>query len=263
MIDPRGLGYIRDRIKQPGEDPDLLFSDHEAALTTPPPSFSLVEYILSVLDQGQLGSCVANAITQALRMRQAIQGVVGAELGSRLFLYWCARAAAHTTGQDAGTMPRTAFEQLNKFGLPPEEEWPYSDGPDLFKRQPSQAAIRAAYDLHAPTEYRSISSTGNARIADMKRAIAAGFPVPFGVSVSNAFCQGNFDASKPILPPTSDIAGGHCLLAVGYDGDNFDIQNSWGEDFGYEKGRIWFSPQYILQATDPWQVDHAAVEGEV
>ena len=62
--------------------------DHDAApkLRTAgplPTSISLANQILSILDQGNLGSCVAQATAQALRASLVHQGVVVPTLASR------------------------------------------------------------------------------------------------------------------------------------------------------------------------------------
>lgn len=266
----RGLGWLKDKPKLLGEAPDHLFEDFKAerALGAAPVTFSLAELVLKVLDQGQLGSCVSNATAQALRMRLVAQGVSAPPLPARLMIYYLARAVDHATSVDAGTYPRVAMEILNKFGFAPESLWPYSDkndssAKDPFKLMPTMEVFQAAFDQHAPTKYVRITSSGNQRLVDLKTAIAGGFPVIFGCNVSEAFCQGDFDASKPLDPPAAkDSAGGHCMIFEGYDGDDLTVLNSWSEDFG-EKGRIKFSPKYLAACDDLWAIDHTPVEGEV
>lgn len=259
----RGLGWLKDRPKFSDEKPDWAFGPFAATRfgASAPPAASLDDLVLTVLDQGSLGSCVANAGLQAVRMRHIAQGVASPRLGSRLMAYYLARAVDHLTSIDSGTYPRTLFEILNKFGFCPEEVWPYDVGPMPFKTMPSSKAFHDAFDQRAPTVYRRISSTGNDKIGDVKRAIAGGFPVVFGCSVDEAFTQGLFDVNDAIRPPRSNIAGGHCMLFVGYSGDTFRVLNSWSEDFGIQ-GRVLFSPEYVLECDDLWIVEHAPVQGE-
>jgi C1A family cysteine protease len=256
------LGYLRDRPKQPWEDPDWSFTAFAAGrFGAPPPADDLSSLVVDVLDQGNLGSCVLNSAFQAIRMRHVAQGVHAPKLGSRLMGYYLARAVDHLTAVDSGTYLRTAFEVLNKFGFCSEDVWPYNDGPELFMRMPNSKAFHDAFDLHAPTVYRRISTTGNDRILDVKRAIAGGFPVCFGCAVDNAFTHGNFDPAEPLMPPRADIAGGHAMTIIGYSGDVFRVLNSWSSDFGVD-GRVYFSPEYVMEAQDLWIVEHAPVEGE-
>lgn len=246
------LGWLRDKPKAPGEPPD-----HDAgpllASAPIPASHSNRRLIVDVLDQGQLGSCVANAIMQAVRASHVAQGVMAPRLGSRLYGYWCSRAYEHQTGVDSGTYLRDFFRGLNKFGFCPEVAWPYDVS--RFADMPPAAAFRAAFDQHSPTVYKSIANGSYQRIDPIKRAVAAGYLVCFGTLVSEAFV-GKPLPSAPLPPPEGQpIAGGHALCVVGYDGDTFDVLNSWGDHWG-ESGYCRFSADYMAwgQTQDLWIV---------
>lgn len=252
----RGLGYKRDVHS----DADILYG---AALAGAVPTVALLtDQVTEVLDQKSLGSCVANAGAQALRMALMREGVQEPTLPSRLFGYYFARSIDHTTGEDAGTHPRSFFRAVNKLGFPPEELWPYSDDPQTFKRMPSFSALHAAFDSHAPTDYQRIAGTGEAKIQAVKRALAAYRPVVFGCLVDEAFCEGSFDATEPLAPiDEAHAVGGHCMLFDGYDGDRFRVLNSWSDQWG-EAGRCWFTPEAVIAATDLWVVAHTPMPGE-
>jgi C1A family cysteine protease len=127
---------------------------------------------------------------------------------------------------------------------------------------PSFSALRAAYDAHSPTDYRRIVGSGEQKLQAVRRALADGFPVIFGCGVDDAFCQGAFDATKPLSPPAPNrVVGGHCMTLVGYDGDAFHVLNSWSEEWG-EQGYCWFAPEYLLECTDLWAIHHTPVQGE-
>ncbi len=278
----RGLGYIRDRHKGFGATPDWRF---EARFKEgPPPSASTRELVVDVLDQGRIGSCVANAILQVLRMGHVRQGVVKPELGSRLMAYYLGRAVEHRTLDDAGTQLRLVFQTLNQFGFCPESVWPYSDLEDgarllegmwkfdanldkakaPFRRMPSGEAMSRAFDQRSPTEYHRIYETGYGRVEAVKHAISQGLPVAFGTLVSEPFCENKL-GSQPLDPPTGlVIAGGHAMVIVGYDGDTFEVLNSWGTGFG-EGGYCQFSADYLAwsETSDLWTCVHSPVEGEV
>lgn len=251
------LGYLPDPRKLLHEEPDwdaidVLGSDAvvEQASTR--------HLIVDVLNQGGLGSCVANAIFQAIRASHVRQGVVSPKLGSRLFGYFFSRAFHHMTGHDSGTHLRTFCQALNKFGFPAEESWPYDDGGESFKRVPSSKVVRLAYDQKSPTSYRRIYESGYERIEAIKRAIKAEHLVCFGTDVSEAFAQGN-DGVTPIDPPTSEpIAGGHAMCVTDFRGDDFGILNSWGAGYGQD-GYVRFTADYLAwnQTRDLWVIEHS------
>ena len=249
------LGWLPDKPKRPGEPPD-----HDAApllAATPiPPAASNRRLIVDVLNQGQLGSCVANAIMQAIRASHVHQGIAGPRLGSRLYGYWCSRAFEHATAVDGGTYLRDFFRGLNKFGFCPEDAWPYDVS--RFADLPSAAAFRAAFDQRSPTVYKSIVNAGLQRLDPVRRAVAAGYLVCFGTLVSEAFVREPLPAA-PLPPPEGEpIAGGHAMVVVGYDGDVFEVLNSWGDGWG-ERGYCRFSSDYLAwgQTQDLWIVTQA------
>jgi len=270
-----GLGYIIDT-------PDDR--DHNAlkAIKTSTAPYSVARSILTrTLDQGGLGSCTCNAAGQAIRAAE-ISALMAAGMGledaqatiefmSRLFPYYFARAISHETQIDAGTMIRFVFMVLNTFGFCRESMWGYSDDSDprtgKFAKMPSGAAVRAAYDqcLTAAGDkvvhYARIASTGNARVNDVKRAIADGHLVVFGTSVTEAFCADmTANSMLPMAPPkvTDKIAGGHAMVWGGYHGDDFDTLNSWGEGYG-DGGWFKMSAEYVAapETSDLWIVQRA------
>lgn len=238
---PGKLGWRPDPPKLAGQRPDL---DAGELLGTapPPPSATTAALIRDILNQGGASSCVLNSIMQNVRAAHVRAGIVDPELGSRLFGYWFSRAYHHETNDDAGTYLRTAFAALVKFGFCRESFWPYTDDGAVIRKMPSMQAIREAYDQKNPTEYRRIYSTGAARVDDIKRAIAAGYPVSFGTDVGPEIDA--TDGRSPLDPPRGTILGGHAMLWDAYDGDVFSTVNSWGAGYG-DGGRLQMSADYV------------------
>src|SRR5271165_5268737 len=86
-----------------------------------------------VYDQGQLGSCTANAVAAALdfeRYKQKENFITP----SRLFIYYNERKDDHTVGSDSGATIRESVKAVAKYGACPEVEWPYDI--KIFKRKP-------------------------------------------------------------------------------------------------------------------------------
>lgn len=253
------LGYRADPPKPHGEEPD--WAAEELLGTAPvPAAASARQLVLSVLNQGRMNSCVANAGLQAVRASHVRQGAKEPALGSRLFAYYMSRAAHSEVAVDGGTYLRTFFDCLNKFGFPPESAYPYVDDGSTFARMPSTSAVRAAFDQRNPTVYRKIVSEGVDRIEHIKRAVAAGHLVCFGTEVSREFVQGvDFGGLTPLLPPLAlPIAGGHAMAVAAYAGDRFEVVNSWGRAWG-DDGWAYFSADYLAWegSRDFWIVEHA------
>jgi C1A family cysteine protease len=86
----------------------------------------------------------------------------------------------------------------------------------------------------------------------IRAALASGKPVVFGMDVDIAF----LDNSGPnvIGPAEGAAVGGHAMCVVGYDGEDFEIVNSWGptwRDGGFAR----LTAARMETATDLWAVD--------
>jgi len=254
----RGFGWLPDLPKRASaERPDWTFE--EAMLRAPskavlPEAHSNSRLVLSVLDQLELGACVACAGFQAIRMAEVRQGVAAPKLGARLFNYYLSRAAHGLAAFDAGTQLRTFFWTLNKFGFLSEDSYPFGYDIHRFAESPPAIAYTRALDQKSPTRYWGIGE-GPARIDQVKRAVSLGYGVCFGVQVGAPFADWQIDPGTPLDPPSARaVTFGHAMLIEGYGGDVFTVLNSWGEQFG-DRGRCLFTADYINAAHSVWVVE--------
>lgn len=183
----------------------------------------------AVEDQGNLGSCTANAIAGALEFLDKVDGKVTE--ASRLFIYWFERERIGQVLSDSGAYIRDGVKVCRSKGYCDEALWPYDVA--QFKRRPNQAARLDAAKRIIKGYYRC------ATLADVKAALASGLPVVFGFSVySSAMTDAVAKTGDIPLPSTSDTQeGGHAVLAVGYDDatQRLRFRNSWGVAWG-DKG---------------------------
>ena len=238
----RALGYRRD----PVDGRDWSIGRLGLALSVPA-SASLRGHVDAVLDQGPTQSCVANAWAQALRIGDHIDGQRSPALGSVLFLYYNARAWHDDEDTDAGTYLRTCAQGLVRFGRAPDRIWPFDVA--RVNTRPSWKAYRAAFDLRGPRGYYRIP---NGDLASVRSAVAAGKPVVFGMSVDLAFLYD--DGPLVIGDAEGPSVGGHAMCVVGYEGDNFEIVNSWGTGWR-DRGFARLTASRLATATDLWAVD--------
>jgi C1A family cysteine protease len=73
-----------------------------------------------VYDQGELGSCTANAIAAILE-HQEMRESEGAITPSRLFIYYGERAIEGTIKEDSGAQIRDGIKVVAGEGAPPEK----------------------------------------------------------------------------------------------------------------------------------------------
>jgi C1A family cysteine protease len=204
-----------------------------------------------VLDQGQLGSCTANALANAHLFNQLLQ--TGGEdlLPSRLFIYWNERNLEGSVDSDAGAQIRDGIKVLAKLGAPPESLWPYDIS--RFATKPTANAFRVAL-AHQALTYQRVTRS----LPQLKGALALGFPVVFGFTVYESF-ESEAVAKSGVAPlpgPTERSVGGHAVMAVGYDDSKqvFRVMNSWGNGWG-QKGFFTLPYAYLTSselAADFW-----------
>lgn len=210
-----------------------------------------------VYDQGQLGSCTANAIAGALEFDQMKQNETPFITPARLFIYYNERAAEGTTESDAGAAIRDGIKSVNRQGACPETEWPYDI--NQFAVQPPQNCYADAV-LHKAVSYQRLSQN----VLVMKSCLASGSPFVFGFSVYDSFESDQVAATGIVPMPdrNENMLGGHAVLAVGYQEDKqcFIVRNSWGDQWG-DKGYCYMPYQYLLDgglASDFWTIRSVA-----
>jgi len=218
-----------------------------------PPSVRLRPVCPPVVDQGELGSCTANAIAVALQFDQMKQKLADVFLPSRLFIYYNERVMEGTVNEDAGAMIRDGIKSVSKEGAPHEKLWPYVIA--KFKTKPTAAAYKDALK-HRAVLYQRLTQT----IDQLKGCLAAGYPFVFGFSVYESFeTQAVAKTGKVPMPkPKEKLLGGHAVLAVGYDDSlkRFEVQNSWGTGWG-DKGYFTIPYDYLTDANladDFWTI---------
>jgi hypothetical protein len=228
-----------------------------------PSQVKLSDLITAILDQLSLGSCAAQAVTQAVHGAQVRAGIVDAPYQSRLRLYRYARAILGDPQSDSGTSLRACLDVDRKLGFCPESAWPYEI--DKFKLMPPAEAERLSHDQIGQIGHYRIDSTGDRRLEEIQDALASRFLVVFGTQVSDKFLAYG-PGSAPLEAPTAaeNILGGHGLVFGGYEKINygasvvFDVVNSWSDNYG-DHGWCRFSESYVADSrtADLWIVESA------
>lgn len=209
---------------------DHLYAAPVAALQALPASADLRSQCPPVYDQGQLGSCTANAIAAAMqfeRMKQKLNDFIP----SRLFIYYNERLIEGTVNSDSGAMIRDGIKSVGNQGDCPETEWPYNIA--NFAEKPPAKCYRDAVKHKAILYQRLIRN-----LNQMRGCLAAGYPFTVGFSVYESFesQQVSQTGNAPMPAAGEKLLGGHAVLAVGYDDSQqrFILRNSWGSNWGMQ-----------------------------
>lgn len=207
-----------------------------------------------VYDQGELGSCTANAIAGALEFDRRKQNLPDFT-PSRLFIYFNERVMEHTVYSDSGAQIRDGIKSVAKQGVCPENEWIY-DIAKFATRPPAQCYTDALRDR--ALTYQRVQQN----LTQMQACLASGLPFVFGFSVYESF-ESQDVAGRGIVPmplPDEQLLGGHAVLCVGYRNDvkRFIIRNSWGTGWGVNGSGYCEMPyDYLLDknlADDFWVI---------
>ncbi|MEJ2697988.1 MAG: C1 family peptidase [Candidatus Sulfobium sp.] len=233
-----------------------------------PSSVDLRQWFSPVEDQGNLGSCTANAGVGVVEYfeRRAFGKHINA---SRLFLYKVTRNMLHWTG-DTGAFLRSTMAALVLFGVPPEEYIPYVTAD--FDKEPSAFCYAFAQNYQAISYYR-LDPPGTSRkdlLTQIKKNLVAGLPSMFGFTVYSSYVQAKTTGKIPYPVKGEKTVGGHAIVAAGYD-DSMKIKNttegesetkgallirnSWGSGWG-DGGYGWLPYDYVLTglAVDWWSL---------
>lgn len=242
------------------------------ALKLPPySSWSLREYFSPVENQGNLGSCSAQAAVGIVEyfQRRAYNKYLN---GSRLFVYKTTRNLMQVTG-DSGAWLRNTMGALVLCGIAPEIYWPYTDAVPAFDQEPP-SFIYSVADNYRTLRYFSHDSwganiPGKDVLASVKKYLLAGIPSMFGFYGFASFNSSQVQGEIPYPGPDEHSIWGHAIVAVGYDDDRkitntsysttttgaLIIRNSWGAEWG-DGGYGWLPYAYVENklALDFWSL---------
>ena len=210
-----------------------------------------------VESQGSIGSCSANAITNAYELCVNQNYPEYFTHLSRLFIYYNTRSEYGEIQRDEGIFLRDGLKSLSKFGVCSEELWPYNE--DKFDNQPTEECYEDAKKRKI-LKYQKLIS-----IYYITEVLNNNKPVVFGMEIYDSFMDLNDRISTVNFPSRKEKSlGGHAMCMVGFDLTKrlFLTKNSFGTSWG-DNGYCWIPFDYIKQeGYDIWTFDIPNQTGE-
>ncbi len=235
-----GFGWVPDLPDQR----DFLYSAPIVIMKKLPSKIDLRSKCPVVYNQGNLGSCTANALCGAFEFERRKQKLKDF-MPSRLFVYYNERVAIKTVNSDSGANIRDGIKSLNDQGVCPETEWKYII--DKFAEKPP----KKCYDDALKCTVKSYQRVSNTNLNQLQGCLAEGFPFVFGFTVYESFNSREMaDTGVMPMPEKKEkILGGHAVMAVGYDDKKqaIIVRNSWGNHWG-AKGYFYMPYAYITNS---------------
>lgn len=249
------LGYAPSKIQRRYDyRPDLpdkrdYYFKYAPAVALPD-TIDLRSQMSRIEDQGQLGSCTANAWVGVIEYLDKVKDG-HYHNWSRLFLYYNERALHGEENQDNGAYIRDGAKALAKLGICRETHWKYEIG--RFAERPPETCYEEGLS-HQALLYSRVDQTEEAMLS----ALAQGNPIVIGFTVYESF-ESDAVTETGVVPmpqPTERTLGGHAVLIVGYDRPQrmFTVRNSWGSKWG-DRGHCYMPFEYFLDpdlADDLW-----------
>jgi C1A family cysteine protease len=228
---------------------NTLSLDKKTSFTTLPKKVDLRSKFQPVFDQGNIGSCTANAFCGLVGYLQPLM------IGSRLFLYYNIRDTdvntTIDTDTDSGAYLSDGIISLQKHGICQELDWPYIL--EKFDDKPNDDCYKYA-SKHTITQVENINND----IFQMKNNLANGNPFVVGIAIYSSFESVKTKKTGMIpMPTVKDIfLGGHAVVCVGFDDSKkvWIMRNSWGSNWG-DKGYFYLPYLYLLSpslSTELW-----------
>jgi C1A family cysteine protease len=201
-----------------------------------------------IYDQGNIGSCTANALCYNFIYNDKTH------TPSRLFLYYNSRMLDKTINRDVGTTLTQGIIALQKYGVCSEISWPYNIS-KFTNKPPDNAYVEGL--KHQILEASRVQQ----KMTSMKGCLSSGFPFVVGILIYSSF-EGLSVTKTGFVPMPNTkrerILGGHAVICIGYDDKKaiWIMKNSWGSRWG-DNGHFYLPYNYLLSnrlAGDMWTI---------
>ena len=234
-----GLNFDDNKYSEEPMKATLLTRDY----TVLPTRASLKQYCPTPKNQGSYGTCVgwssayaARSIVEANQNEWTDKSIITENAFSGTFVYKHIKQDTDANCQ-WGSWIADAMQLMVNKGVPKYKDFnidcPSSISTTIYNKA-ADHKIKSYARLH------NADDSKNMKIRTVKKALANGNPVVFGMK-----CPSSFHDARGVWTPSenpNNAYGGHAMCVIGYDnnkyGGAFEIMNSWGTGWGND-GFVW------------------------
>lgn len=204
--------------------------------TTLSSSFSFVDDMPQVRNQGSLGSCTAFSVDSIVSYYNKTMRGKTTPI-STLYTYKKSRDLDNAKG-DVGSYLRTAMKCLKMYGWVDEKKYPYvtSKYDNVIPRDLIDYGVenQAISYIRIDSKEQKLESL----VDELKKYVIKKIPIMFGFSVYSSISQANTNGGMIPYPVTTEkLEGGHAIVICGYD-DNITILNKNSSNAAVKGGFI-------------------------
>lgn len=251
--------------KDPSDLRDRLYSPPPVSMYDAFPTDADIKALLPtyngaglVLDQGQEGACTGfglACVVNYLRWRKG--GMPGRmESVSPRMLYNFARRYDEYAGEDYdGSSCRGALKGWFNHGVCLEADWPYADPVARPRYGYAQRAAQQALGVYLRVELHSITDL-QAAIQHVGAVYVSAYTHEGWSAVPEVGKPPEGHADLPVIPfhGRPSETDGHAFALVGFNGNGFVIQNSWGPQWGVGGFAVLSYADWLANGMDAWVV---------
>ena len=196
-------------------------------------------------NQGTEGACTGFGLAAVINLLKNRSGQGNFRASPRM-LYEMAKKHDKWPGEDyAGSSCRGAIRGWKNMGVCSEKLWRYqSNDPDSLltierAREARHNTLGAYYRLRP-------------EISDYHAALNETGAIFVSARVHDGWSQPRGGRDLPTIKPSQTPLGGHAFAIVGYNGDGFMVENSWGPRWGKDGFALWLYEDWVENIKDGW-----------
>lgn len=208
------------------------------------------EFRIPILNQGSEGACTGYGLATVVNYLLTTRKVVSdCNPVSPRMLYELAKRYDEWPGEGySGSSARGAMKGWHKHGVCSEEVWPSATG----KSNKGQLLTGLNDARTTDALRRPLGAYYRVNHKDLVAMHAAIAEVGVLFATSNVHQGWSQPGDDGLVEYSETLLGAHAFTIVGYDKRGFWIQNSWGEEWGYEGFACISYDDWLQNATDVW-----------